>query len=118
MSNTLHAAVKVNGINVPNQTNGANTVKSNNKPLRIGIPRVLNIFEHYPFWHTLFTECGFEVVLSPESNTSLYQKGVGCIMSDNICFPAKLVHGHIIALVDQGVDPVSYTHLNHLVRFH
>ncbi len=79
-----------------------------NKPLRIGIPRVLNMFEHYPFWHTLFTECGFEVVLSPESNTSLYQKGVGCIMSDNICFPAKLVHGHIIALVDQGVDRIFY----------
>ncbi len=108
VSNTLHAAVKVNGINVPNQTNGANTVKSDNKPLRIGIPRVLNMFEHYPFWHTLFTECGFEVVLSPESNTSLYQKGVGCIMSDNICFPAKLVHGHIIALVDQGVDRIFY----------
>jgi predicted CoA-substrate-specific enzyme activase len=85
--------------------NGSN---GSDKPLKIGIPRVLNMFEHYPFWHTLFTGCGFEVVLSPESNTSLYQKGVGCIMSDNICFPAKLVHGHIIALIDQGVDRIFY----------
>ena len=108
VSNTLNAAAKANDINVPNETNRANTVNDAYKPLRIGIPRVLNMFEHYPFWHTLFTECGFEVVLSPESNTSLYQKGVGCIMSDNICFPAKLVHGHIIALVDQEVDRIFY----------
>lgn len=84
------------------------TISGAEKPLRIGIPRVLNLFEHYPFWHSLFTKCGFEVVLSPESSTSLYQKGVGCIMSDNICFPAKLVHGHILALVDQGVDRIFY----------
>jgi len=74
----------------------------------IGIPRVLNMFENYPFWHTLFTECNMDVVLSPESTTSLYQKGVGSIMSDNICFPAKLVHGHIIALVEQGIDRIFY----------
>lgn len=75
---------------------------------RIGIPRVLNMFENYPFWHTLFTECNFEVVLSPESTYSLYQQGVGSIMSDNICFPAKLVHGHILALVELGVDRIFY----------
>ena len=74
----------------------------------IGIPRVLNMFENYPFWHTLFTKCGMEVVLSPESNTTLYQKGVGSIMSDNICFPAKLVHGHILALVEHGIDRIFY----------
>lgn len=74
----------------------------------IGIPRVLNMFENYPFWHTLFTECDMEVVLSPESTTSLYRKGVGSIMSDNICFPAKLVHGHISALAEYGVDRIFY----------
>ena len=78
------------------------------KRTKIGIPRVLNIFENYPFWHTLFTGCGFEVVLSPESTFSLYQKGVGSVMSDNICFPAKLVHGHILALAGQDVDRIFY----------
>ena len=76
--------------------------------LRIGIPRVLNMFENYPFWHTLLTECNLEVVLSPESTTALYQKGVGSVMSDNICFPAKLVHGHILALAEQKVDRIFY----------
>ncbi|MFR9166796.1 MAG: acyl-CoA dehydratase activase-related protein [Dysgonomonas sp.] len=74
----------------------------------IGIPRVLNMFENYPFWHTLLTECGFNVRLSPESTYNLYQKGVGGIMSDNICFPAKLVHGHIISLIEQKVDRIFY----------
>ena len=74
----------------------------------VGIPRVLNMFENYPFWHTLFTECGFEVVLSPESTFALYQKGVGSVMSDNICFPAKLVHGHILSLAEQKVDRIFY----------
>ena len=74
----------------------------------IGIPRVLNMFDNYPFWHTLFTECGFEVVLSPESSYPLFQKGVGSVMSDNICFPAKLVHGHILSLIEQPVDRIFY----------
>ncbi|MDR2843547.1 MAG: acyl-CoA dehydratase activase-related protein, partial [Candidatus Symbiothrix sp.] len=75
---------------------------------KVGIPRVLNMFENYPFWHTLFTECGYEVALSPESTFALYQKGVGSVMSDNICFPAKLVHGHILALMEAGVDRLFY----------
>ena len=74
----------------------------------IGIPRVLNMFENYPFWHTLFTGCGFNVVLSPESNFALYQHGVGSVMSENICFPAKLVHGHILSLIEQKVDRIFY----------
>jgi predicted CoA-substrate-specific enzyme activase len=74
----------------------------------IGIPRVLNMFENYPFWHTLFTGCGFEVVLSPESTFPLYQRGAGGVMSDNICFPAKLVHGHILALTDGKADRIFY----------
>ncbi|MDR1974166.1 MAG: acyl-CoA dehydratase activase-related protein [Bacteroidales bacterium] len=76
--------------------------------LRIGIPRVLNMYENYPFWRTLFTECGFETVLSPQSTYTLYHKGIGGVMSDNICFPAKLVHGHILALMEQSIDRIFY----------
>lgn len=76
--------------------------------IKIGIPRVLNMFENYPFWHTLFTECGIDVVLSPESTFTLYQKGVGSVMSENICFPAKLVHGHILSLIESKVDRIFY----------
>lgn len=85
-------------------------VKAENieKGKTIGIPRVLNMFENYPFWHTLLSECGFNVRLSPESTFPLYQKGVGGVMSDNICFPAKLVHGHILSLIEQKVDRIFY----------
>jgi len=75
---------------------------------KIGIPRALNMYENFPFWKTLFENCGFEVVLSPESTFKLYQSGVGSVMSDNICFPAKLVHGHILSLVEQGVNRIFY----------
>jgi predicted CoA-substrate-specific enzyme activase len=74
----------------------------------VGIPRVLNMFENYPFWQTLFTACGYRVVLSPESTFDLYRKGAGSVMSDNICFPAKLVHGHVISLMEQKVDRLFY----------
>ena len=86
----------------------ARNTDKNRTIYKIGIPRVLNMFENYPFWHTLFTESGFEVVLSPESTTSLYRSGVGSVMSDNICFPAKLVHGHILKLAESGVDRIFY----------
>jgi predicted nucleotide-binding protein (sugar kinase/HSP70/actin superfamily) len=76
--------------------------------IKIGIPRVLNIYEHFPFWQMLFEGCGFEVVLSPESTFKLYQSGVGSVMSENICFPAKLVHGHILSLVEQQVSRIFY----------
>lgn len=79
-----------------------------NDPPVIGIPRILNMFDNYPFWHTLFTECGIRVELSPESDFSLYQKGVGSVMSENICFPAKLAHGHILALIEKRVDRIFY----------
>ena len=75
---------------------------------KIGIPRVLNLYENFPFWCTLLGECGFDVILSPESTYSMYRKGVGYVMSDNICFPAKVVHGHILALRDMGVDRIFY----------
>ncbi len=59
------------------------------------IPRILNMYEDYPFWHTLFTEAGFEVMLSSESIFRRYEGALGSVMSDNICFPAKLVHAHV-----------------------
>ena len=74
--------------------------------LRIGIPRVLDIYENYPFWHALLTGCGFEPVLSGESSHELYQKGLGALLSDNICFPAKLAHGHVADLAEKGVDRI------------
>lgn len=79
-----------------------------NAKFRIGIPRILNQYETYPFWHTLLTRCGFEVVLSSPSSMSVYEKGQGTVMSDSICFPAKLVHGHIIDLAERKVNRIFY----------
>jgi predicted nucleotide-binding protein (sugar kinase/HSP70/actin superfamily) len=76
--------------------------------LTFGIPRALNMFENYPFWHTLLTDLGFGVVLSDKSSMSLYEKGLGTIMADNICFPAKVTHGHILNLVEKKVDRIFY----------
>ncbi|MDR0763573.1 MAG: acyl-CoA dehydratase activase-related protein [Bacteroidales bacterium] len=76
--------------------------------IKIGIPRILNMYENFPFWKTFFDECGFETVLSPESTVALYQSGINSIMSDNICFPAKLAHGHILALIKAGVNRIFY----------
>ena len=61
----------------------------------IGIPRVLNMYENYPFWFILFTRLGFSVVLSPPSTKEMYERGMETISSDTACYPAKLVHGHI-----------------------
>jgi predicted CoA-substrate-specific enzyme activase len=80
-------------------------IKSSNK-IRIGIPRVLNMYENYPFWQSLLSNCGFQVVLSDESSHPLYKKGIGALMSDNICFPAKLAHGHIVNLIEKKVDRI------------
>ncbi|AWW26334.1 2-hydroxyacyl-CoA dehydratase [Acetobacterium sp. KB-1] len=74
----------------------------------IGIPRVLNLYENYPFWHTFFTQLGYRVVLSPESNRKIYEKGMESIPSESVCYPAKLAHGHIQALLDQGVSLIFY----------
>lgn len=74
--------------------------------LTLGIPRCLNMYEEYPFWHCLFTQCGIAVKLSAPSTHSLYEKSAGKVMSDNICFPAKLAHGHISDLARQGVTRI------------
>lgn len=73
---------------------------------RIGIARCLNMYEEYPFWHTLLATAGFEVVLSERSTYARYEAGVHAVMSDNICFPAKLVHSHINDLLQKGVERI------------
>lgn len=73
-----------------------------------GIPRVLNLYENFPFWCELLTYCGFRVVLSAPSGETLFEKGIGTVMSDNICFPGKLAHGHILDLIGKGVDRIFY----------
>ena len=73
---------------------------------RIGIPRALNAFENFPFWSALLTECGFEVVVSATSTVPLYEKGLHSVMSDNICFPAKLTHGHVLDLIKRKVERI------------
>ena len=79
----------------------------------VGIPRVLNIYENYPFWFTFFTRLKFRVVLSPNSSKSLYESGMETISSDTACYPAKMVHGHVKWLVDQGIKWIFYPCLNY-----
>lgn len=78
----------------------------NDRGRRIGIPRALNMYEEYPFWHALFTACGFQVVLSDESNMREYEAEVGTVMAENICFPAKLTHSHIRNLERRQVERI------------
>ena len=75
---------------------------------KIGIPFGLNMYENLPFWFEFFTRLNFEVVLSPESSRQLYIKGQRTIPSDTVCYPAKLVHGHVLALIEAGVDAIFY----------
>ncbi len=74
----------------------------------VGLPRVLNIYENYPFWHTLFTKLGYSVVLSPPSSNTLFRRGMESIPSESVCYPAKLAHGHIESLIAQKVDWIFY----------
>ena len=74
----------------------------------IGIPRVLNMYEDYPFWFTFFTELGFSVKLSPRSSKKVYEEGMESIPSESVCYPAKLAHGHIMNLINDGVKRIFY----------
>lgn len=74
----------------------------------IGIPRVLNMYENYPFWFTLLTSLGFKVMISGRSSHELFETGIESIASENICYPAKLVHGHIKWLLGKGVKTIFY----------
>jgi predicted CoA-substrate-specific enzyme activase len=88
----------------------------NYKPLKkeeakrgeIGIPRVLNMYENYPFWFTLLTSLGFSVKLSKPSSKKIYELGIETIPSESACYPAKLAHGHIIDLINSGVKTIFY----------
>ncbi len=79
----------------------------------IGIPRVLNMYENYPFWFTFLTNLGFRVILSPISSKKIYEAGMDTISSDTACYPAKLVHGHIKALVNNGIKLIFYPSINY-----
>jgi predicted CoA-substrate-specific enzyme activase len=76
--------------------------------LSFGIPRALNMYENFPFWSAYLTACGFRVVLSSPSTAELFEQGVHSVMSDNICFPGKLAHGHIMDLIHRKVDRIFY----------
>ena len=81
----------------------------NNAPRgEIGIPRVLNMYEDYPFWFTFFTSLGFRVVLSEKSTRQTYEKGIESMPSESVCYPAKLVHGHIMSLLENGINTIFY----------
>ncbi len=74
----------------------------------IGIPRVLNMYENYPFWFTFLTKLGYSVVLSPISSHKIYEMGIESIPSESECYPAKLAHGHIMWLIKKGVPLIFY----------
>ena len=79
------------------------------RPLaKVGLPLTLSFYEQLPFWHTLFTELGFETVVSDESSREMYYLGQHTIPSDTVCYPAKLAHGHVENLLDKGVDFIFY----------
>ena len=74
----------------------------------VGIPRVLNMYENYPFWFTFFTKLGYQVILSPISNRKVYELGIESIPSESECYPAKLAHGHVTWLIKQNVPFIFY----------
>lgn len=83
---------------------------------KIGVPRVLNMYENYPFWHTFLTKLGFSVVLSGKSSKKIFEKGISSIASDTVCYPAKLVHGHIEDLIEKGIKTIFYPSVTHEFR--
>ncbi|CEN86853.1 2-hydroxyacyl-CoA dehydratase [Paraclostridium sordellii] len=83
------------------------------KRKEIGLPRVLNMYEDYPLWHTIFTKLGFKVVLSSESSKELYENGMDSIASESVCYPAKMVHGHINDLIKKGIKNIFYPCIRH-----
>ncbi|EFI41878.1 2-hydroxyacyl-CoA dehydratase [Peptoniphilus sp. oral taxon 386] len=74
----------------------------------VGIPRVLNMYENFPFWHTFFTSLGYRVVLSDKSSREIYESGIESISSETACYPAKIVHGHIENLISKNVKMIFY----------
>ena len=74
----------------------------------IGIPRVLGMYENYPLWFTILTQLGFRVIISGRSNHELFESGMDSIPSENVCYPAKLAHGHVKSLIDKGVKTIWF----------
>jgi predicted CoA-substrate-specific enzyme activase len=74
----------------------------------VGIPRVLNMYENYPFWFTFFTTLGYRVRISPRSSRHIYELGLESIPSESVCYPGKIAHGHVEALLDAGVKFIFY----------
>lgn len=74
----------------------------------IGIPRVLNMYEDYPFWFTFLTKLGFRVILSEKSTRKTYEKGMESMPSESVCYPAKLSHGHVMSLISSGIKTIFY----------
>nr|NLD41707.1 activase [Actinomycetales bacterium] len=74
----------------------------------IGIPRALNMYENYPFWFTMLTKLGFRVMISGRSSHDVFELGMDSIPSENVCYPAKLAHGHIQQLLDKGIRTIFY----------
>jgi predicted nucleotide-binding protein (sugar kinase/HSP70/actin superfamily) len=85
------------------------------KDLTIGIPRILDFWEHYPFWNALFTSLGFKIKLSSSSTVPLYEKGLASIPSDTACFPSKLSHGHIQDLIASQVDRIFLPSMSRMI---
>ncbi len=79
----------------------------------VGLPRVLNMYEHYPFWFTFFTQLGYRVEISDASSNEIFEKGMETIPSESICYPAKLVHGHIKNLIEKGIKFIFYPSVPH-----
>ena len=84
----------------------------------IGIPMALNMYELLPFWYTLFKKLGFNVIVSPVSTRKLYLEGQHTIPSDTVCYPAKMVHGHVEALIKEDVDAIFYPSMSYNVDEH
>ena len=74
----------------------------------VGLPRVLGMYENYPFWFTLFTKLGYSVLLSPDSSREIYELGIETMPSESVCYPAKLSHGHVVWLIENGADMIFF----------
>ncbi len=79
----------------------------------IGVPRVLNQYENYPFWFTVLSELGFRVVLSGRSDHKMFERGMDSIPSESVCYPAKLAHGHVIDLINKGIRTIFYPDISY-----
>lgn len=107
---------KINANNIPNLFEYKNKLIFGYESLTedqavrgtVGIPRVLNMYENYPFWATFFKELGFRVVLSPVSTRKIYELGIESIPSESECYPAKLAHGHVSWLIKNGIKFIFY----------